>query len=146
MNVDLRGAEREITEMEKCCGCCVCPWRRARNFESSKQYRQGFANRGKADAGASKKAGKSRGDVELGAVSRPANGDFIKRVTNDAREDEMNENIGAAADVLGELRQQALDMGAEIERQDQTLDRLANKADSNSLRIREANSRATRLL
>ena len=28
INVDMREAERNLTGLEKCCGLCVCPWRR----------------------------------------------------------------------------------------------------------------------
>ena len=29
INVDMREAERNLTGLEKCCGLCVCPWRRS---------------------------------------------------------------------------------------------------------------------
>ena len=28
INVDMREAERNLTGLEKCCGLCVCPWKR----------------------------------------------------------------------------------------------------------------------
>ena len=28
INVDMKEAERNLTGLEKCCGLCVCPWRR----------------------------------------------------------------------------------------------------------------------
>lgn len=29
INVDMKEAERNLTGLEKCCGLCVCPWRRS---------------------------------------------------------------------------------------------------------------------
>ena len=28
INVDMKEAERNLSSLEKCCGLCVCPWRR----------------------------------------------------------------------------------------------------------------------
>jgi len=29
INVDMKEAERNLTGLEKCCGLCVCPWKRS---------------------------------------------------------------------------------------------------------------------
>lgn len=46
------------------------------------------------------------------------------RITNDAREDEMEQNIGEVAGMIGNLRNMAVDMGNEIESQNRQLDRI----------------------
>lgn len=49
------------------------------------------------------------------------------RITNDAREDEMEQNIGEVAGMVGNLRNMAVDMGNEIESQNRQLDRINMK-------------------
>ncbi|CAH3177388.1 unnamed protein product [Porites evermanni] len=42
INVDMKEAERNLTGLEKCCGLCVCPWRRRKNFEKTENYKRAF--------------------------------------------------------------------------------------------------------
>ncbi|KAK2500789.1 hypothetical protein MC885_012469, partial [Smutsia gigantea] len=94
-------------------------------------------------------------------------------VTNDARENEMDENLEQVSGIIGNLRHMALDMGNEIDTQNRQIDRIMEKgkpfilghiyykgkdicsykiepkvrqADSNKTRIDEANQRATKML
>ncbi|KAB1262657.1 synaptosomal-associated protein 25 isoform 5-T5 [Lycaon pictus] len=68
------------------------------------------------------------------------------KVTNDARENEMDENLEQVSGIIGNLRHMALDMGNEIDTQNRQIDRIMEKADSNKTRIDEANQRATKML
>lgn len=52
---------------------------------------------------------------------------FINRITNDAREDEMEENMGQVNTMIGNLRNMALDMGSELENQNRQVDRINRK-------------------
>lgn len=52
---------------------------------------------------------------------------FFCRITNDAREDEMEENLGQVSGMLGNLRNMAVDMGNEIGSQNRQLDRINQK-------------------
>ena len=45
-------------------------------------------------------------------------------MTNDAREDEMEENLVAVSGMLGNLRNMAIDMNSEITGQNKQLDRI----------------------
>ncbi|ELW72734.1 Synaptosomal-associated protein 23 [Tupaia chinensis] len=110
INKDMREAEKTLTELQ-CCGLCVCPCNRTKNFES-------------------------------GAAS----GGYIKRITNDAREDEKEENLTQVGSILGNLKNMALDMGNEIEAQNRQIDRITEKADTNKDRIDIANARAKKLI
>ena len=56
-----------------------------------------------------------------------ASGGYIKRITNDAREDEMEENLTQVGDILGNLKNMALDMGNEIEAQNRQIERITEK-------------------
>ena len=49
------------------------------------------------------------------------------RITNDAREDEMEQNMGEVGNMIGNLRNMAVDMGNEIESQNKQLDRINDK-------------------
>ncbi|KAL7991298.1 hypothetical protein Chor_015554 [Crotalus horridus] len=73
-------------------------------------------------------------------------GGFIRKVTNDAREGEMDENLEQVGGIIGNLRHMALDMGNEIDTQNRQMDRIMEKAVSNKNRIDEANQRATKML
>uniref|UniRef100_A0A3Q2QM51 Synaptosomal-associated protein 25 n=1 Tax=Fundulus heteroclitus TaxID=8078 RepID=A0A3Q2QM51_FUNHE len=68
------------------------------------------------------------------------------RVTDDARENEMDENLEQVGGIIGNLRHMALDMGQEIDTQNRQIERIMEKADSNKTRIDEANQRATKML
>ncbi|XP_009995349.1 PREDICTED: synaptosomal-associated protein 23 isoform X2 [Chaetura pelagica] len=95
INKDMREAEKTLTELNKCCGLCVCP---------------------------------------------------CNRITNDAREDEMDENLAQVGNILGNLKNMALDMGNEIDSQNKQIDRINLKADTNRERIEQANIRAKKLI
>lgn len=49
------------------------------------------------------------------------------RITNDAREDEMDDNLGAVSDIIGNLKNMAVDMGNEIDTQNNQIDRTNQK-------------------
>lgn len=48
----------------------------------------------------------------------------MNRITNDAREDEMDENLAQVGNILGNLKNMALDMGNEIDAQNKQIDRI----------------------
>lgn len=68
------------------------------------------------------------------------------RITNDAREDEMEENLDQVGSIIGNLKNMAMDMGSEIDKQNKHIDRITDKADMNKARIDEANQRANKLI
>ena len=49
------------------------------------------------------------------------------RITRDAREDEMENNIGEVSGMIGNLRNMAVDMGNEIGSQNRAVDRINQK-------------------
>lgn len=60
---------------------------------------------------------------------------FVPRITNDAREDEMEENMGQVNTMIGNLRNMALDMGSELENQNRQIDRINRKVRSASVTL-----------
>lgn len=139
INVDMREAEKNLTGMEKCCGICVCPCNKSKDF--------------KEDAGTWKSS--EDGKVVSGQPARvvderngggPMATSYIAKITKDAREDEMEDNMGQVSTMIGNLRNMAIDMGSEIGSQNNQLDRINQKAESNKNRIQGANERANKLL
>ncbi|XP_037606332.1 synaptosomal-associated protein 25-A isoform X2 [Sebastes umbrosus] len=135
INQDMKEAEKNLKDLGKCCGLFICPCH-------------------KMKSGASKAWGNNQDGV---VASQPArvvdereqmaiSGGFIRRVTDDARENEMDENLEQVGGIIGNLRHMALDMGNEIDTQNRQIDRIMEKADSNKTRIDEANQRATKML
>ena len=52
---------------------------------------------------------------------------YIYRITNDAREDEMEDNLEAVGSIIGNLKNMAVDMGNEIDQQNKHIDNITSK-------------------
>ncbi|XP_043837617.1 synaptosomal-associated protein 23 [Dromiciops gliroides] len=148
INKDMREAEKTLTELNKCCGLCVCPWNRSTNFESGKAYKTTWTEGGDNSPGnvVSKQPGRMTNGQPQQTAAGGASGGYIKRITNDAREDEMEENLCQVGSILGNLKTMAIDMGNEIDSQNKQIDRITEKADTNKDRIDNANARAKKLI
>ena len=55
---------------------------------------------------------------------------ILLRFTDDAREDEMEDNMQVVGSVLGNLKNMAADMGGEIDRQNKQLDKIDVKVNT----------------
>ncbi|XP_045105696.1 synaptosomal-associated protein 25-like isoform X8 [Portunus trituberculatus] len=137
INADMKEAEKNLTGMEKCCGLCVLPCNKSSQFKEDES-----TWKGKEDGVVSSQPQRVMDDRNgLGP-----SGGYIGRITNDAREDEMEENMGQVNTMIGNLRNMAIDMGSEIENQNRQIGRITRKADSNTTRVNMANERAGSLL
>ncbi|KAJ1108850.1 hypothetical protein NDU88_006220 [Pleurodeles waltl] len=140
INQDMKEAEKNLTDMAKCCGLCVCPCDKLKKIKSSEAYKAVW--------------GKSQDGVVSAQPSRVADereqmmmsGGYIRRVTNDAREDEMEENLNQVGSILGNLKNMALDVGNEIDIQNKQMDKIMEKVIVNEDRIQEANTKAKKIL
>ncbi|KAM6969353.1 synaptosome associated protein 23.1 [Tautogolabrus adspersus] len=153
INQDMRQAEKNLTDLSKCCGLCVCPCDRVSSIEHDSRYKRTWGIRGgdgEVDSNGSKIVSRQPSAVRNGqpaqANASASSGPYIKRITNDAREDEMEENLDHVGSILGNLKSMALDMGNEIDNQNKQIDNITSKADMNKVRIDEANQRANKLL
>uniref|UniRef100_A0A8C8Z6W8 Synaptosomal-associated protein n=1 Tax=Prolemur simus TaxID=1328070 RepID=A0A8C8Z6W8_PROSS len=148
INKDMREAEKTLTELNKSGGLCVCPCNRRKNFESGKVCKTTWGDGG--DNSPSNIISKQPGRVADGQPQQPttgaASGGYIKRIMNDAREDEMEENLTQVGGILGNLKNMALDIGTEIEAQNRKVERITEKADTNKDPIDIANARAKKLI
>ncbi|KAB5562669.1 hypothetical protein PDJAM_G00021860 [Pangasius djambal] len=134
INKDMKEAEKNLTDLGNLCGLCPCPCNKL------KERGQNWGNN--QDGVVSSQPARVVDEREQMAIS----GGFIRRVTNDARENEMDENLEQVGSIIGNLRHMALDMGNEIDTQNRQIDRIMEMADSNKTRIDEANQRATKML
>ncbi|XP_062587262.1 synaptosomal-associated protein 25-like isoform X7 [Saccostrea cucullata] len=139
INQDMRDAEKNLEGLEKCCGLCVLPWKRAKNFEKGGDYDKTWK------ASEDGKVNTNGPRVIVGETAGPQ-GPIITRITNDAREDEMEENLTQVSGMLGNLRNMAIDMGSEIESQNRQIDRINNKGGCLNDRVDAANKRANKIL
>uniref|UniRef100_A0A3B3S141 Multifunctional fusion protein n=1 Tax=Paramormyrops kingsleyae TaxID=1676925 RepID=A0A3B3S141_9TELE len=135
INKDMKEAEKNLTDLGKFCGLCTCPCNKLKGGGA-----KAWGNN--QDGVVASQPARVVDEREQMAIS----GGFIRRVTDDARENEMDENLEQVGGIIGNLRHMALDMGNEIDTQNRQIDRIMEKADSNKTRIDEANQRATKML
>ncbi|KAG9336098.1 hypothetical protein JZ751_002445 [Albula glossodonta] len=170
INKDMKEAEKNLTDLGKFCGLCSCPCNNSNlcfsptipaphlpttplpptfgthchaslhRLKGSDAYKKAWGNN--QDGVVASQPARVVDEREQMAIS----GGFIRRVTDDARENEMDENLEQVGGIIGNLRHMALDMGNEIDTQNRQIDRIMEKADSNKTRIDEANQRATKML
>ncbi|KAA0194527.1 Synaptosomal-associated protein 23 [Fasciolopsis buskii] len=142
---DMRVAEGQLEELEKCCGLCVLPWKKSKRTNTNAAFKSTPA-RGETRGPAATTVQQPRVNANSGQPVIPGQTNYITRITNDAREDEMEENLTQVAAMVGELHTMAGDMGQEIRTHNQLLDRIDRKADANQITINEAQVRAERIV
>ncbi|AWO99465.1 Synaptosomal-associated protein [Scophthalmus maximus] len=142
INSDMREAEKNLTDLGKCCGLCSCDKLKA--FEESGAYKAVWGGASGQDGVVSNQPPSSRVVDEREQMIM--SGGYIRRVTDDAREDEMEENLAHVGSIVGNLKSMALDMGNEINSQNDQIDRIEGKAILNVSRIDAANQKANNLM
>ncbi|KAL0972834.1 hypothetical protein UPYG_G00195330 [Umbra pygmaea] len=136
---DMKEAESNLTDLGKCCGLCSCD--KLKDFEKSGAYKKVWGN--SQDGVVS---GQPPSRVVDDREQMNMSGGFIRRITNDAREDEMEENLGHVSSILGNLKSMALDVGNEIDTQNVQIDGIQRKIIQNDDRITAANRKANILI
>ncbi|XP_072247991.1 synaptosomal-associated protein 25 isoform X1 [Leuresthes tenuis] len=142
INSDMREAEKNLTDLGRCCGLCSCEKLKA--FEESGAYKAVWGGASSQDGVVSNQPPSSRVVDEREQMIM--SGGYIHRVTDDAREDEMEENLTQVGSMLGNLKSMALDIGNELESQSDLIGRIRNKAELNVTRIDAANQKANNLM
>jgi len=140
INIGIRDAETHIEDMEKCCGLCILPWKRFRKFETTAVYKEGYEEKKGKGKGKEKTAQNS-----LGGGGAVASGPYVQRVMDDAREDEMEENLDDVGRGIAMLKDMALDMGTTIDEHNDRIGRITDKAESNEVRMARAQNRMDKL-
>ncbi|CAK5023609.1 unnamed protein product [Meloidogyne enterolobii] len=126
INQDMKEAEEHLKGMEKCCG---------NDFEKNSEY----AKTWKKDDDGGVISDQPR--ITVGDAGMGPQGGYITRITNDAREDEMDENIQQVSTMVGNLH-----MSTEVSNQNRQLSRIQEKALSNESRVDSANKRTSKLI
>jgi len=144
MNAEMKEAEKHLTGMEKWCGLCICPWNRRSKVRDIDGKWESNNKSGGAVKG--QPATKSSGGNVPDGGSSGGNQQYVRRINDDAREDEMEDNMQAVGGILGNLKNMATDMGAEIEKQNSQLDRINDKGGNVGVRIDSANKRTEKIL
>merc|ERR1712173_157598 len=101
INADMKEAEKHITQMEKWCGLCLMPWNRRKKIKDVDDSKWETSKDGTVVS--------RQPPTETNTNSGP----YIQRITNDGREDEMEDNMQQVGSVLGNLKNMAQDMGQE---------------------------------
>ncbi|XP_013888747.1 synaptosomal-associated protein 25 [Austrofundulus limnaeus] len=138
----MKEAEKNLTDLGKCCGLCTCEKLKA--FEDSGAYKAVWGGASSRDGVVSNQPPSSR--VVDEREQMVMSGGYIRRLTNDAREDEMEENLAHVGSIVGNLKSMALDIGNELESQNDQIDRIQEKANLNVSRINAANQKANSLM
>jgi len=132
INVDMKEAEKNLKGMGS-------PFAGLFGGKKDKDKKKAPKEDGASGGGPDPRAGVSDAGI-------PTYGGFVAKYSNDAREDEMEENLGDVSSMVANLRHMALDMGSEIGNQNAQLDRINLMADDNVGRIGAANEKAQKLL
>lgn len=134
-------AEKNLTNLQKCCGLCVLPWQRVRS--SHQPFNNGSTT---ASSETSSPVTTSEPKLRMSGEQGIPNGGYITRITEDDREVEMDDNLQLVGSYLGNLKNMALDMGDTIHNQNKQIDRIGDKAEAGSQRIESANKRTQDLI
>ncbi|CAF4376407.1 unnamed protein product [Rotaria socialis] len=133
-------AERNLTNLQKCCGLCVLPWQRVRQT-----YRP-HTNSSTAFSSETSSPTTAEPKLRMANDEGMPQGGYITRITNDDRETEMDDNLQLVSSYLGNLKNMALDMGETIEGQNKVIDRIAEKSEVGIVRVDAANKRTKDLI
>ena len=86
VNVDLKQTDRNLSRLEACCGCCSCPCG-PRSAQNTRTYKKAYGKKARHMEDVVSEQPRS------GGGGGQPQGPFIKRVTDDQREDEMEDNL-----------------------------------------------------
>uniref|UniRef100_A0A3P9NJC1 Synaptosomal-associated protein n=1 Tax=Poecilia reticulata TaxID=8081 RepID=A0A3P9NJC1_POERE len=138
----MKEAEKNLTDLGKCCGLCSCE--KPKTFEESRAYKAVWGGASNQDGVIANQPPTSR--VVDQREQMMMSGGHIRRVTDDAREDEMEENLAHVGSIVGNLKSMALDISNELESQKDQIDRIQEAANLNVSRIDAANQKANNLM
>merc|ERR1719400_2297016 len=133
---DMQIAEKALKGMELFCGIFPKFWKKSNDFKEDDAIWKNGEDGGAGGGGPPPQGGPAMGPT----------GGYVAKITNDDREEEMEENMQQVSTMIGNLRNMATDMGTEVENQNRQLDRINMKGASNESRVKMANDRAGKLM
>ncbi|TGZ54887.1 hypothetical protein CRM22_010537 [Opisthorchis felineus] len=145
---DVNEADRNLQDLEKCCGLCVCPWKRFNKPRAKTYYDENHrpTPTQRPQSGLPNAPRQQSYGVTVDQPAVPGQGQYIQRILGDAREDEMEVNLQKTGQIVGQLHVMATEMNQEIRGHNEILERIDKKADANKIRIEAAQGRAEHIL
>jgi synaptosomal-associated protein 25 len=144
----LNEADKNLDDLEKCCGLCVPAWKKSKKPRTNGAFKQRPLQT-EVNQPTSRAAVVPSSHGRMGAQQNecPPIGErqYITRITNDAREDEMEQNLHQVEGMVGDLHTMATDMNQEIRTHNEILDRIEKKTDANQAQLNAAQKRAERI-
>ena len=142
-------SEKNLDEMNKCCGLFTLPWKRWKKFDRTAAYKDAFdekrvAKREKAAAQEAEKAAAAHQPSK--GVMQAQQGPYVQRVMNDTREDEMEDNLKIVGAGVEMLKGMALDFGTTIDKQNAQIDNITAKGEANEIGLAQNQHRMDRML
>ncbi|XP_029140882.1 synaptosomal-associated protein 25-like [Protobothrops mucrosquamatus] len=134
---DMKEAEKNLSDMAKCCGLFVCPCAKLKNMKAMEAS--------KAASGNSQDVVSQQPIMMTAGTQMMMSGPFIQRPTDDV-EDEIEQNLTQVDSMLSNLRSMAVDMSNEIDVQSKQVENIKEKAVANVISINEANNQTTKML
>ncbi|CAF1111041.1 unnamed protein product [Adineta steineri] len=133
-------AERNLNNLEKCCGLCVLPWKRVRRTHRP------FTNSSTTISSDTSSPKTTEPKLRMaGEEGMPSKG-YITRITNDDREEEMDDNLQLVGSFIGNLKNMALDMGDTITKQSDQIKVISMKAEAGTEQVEDGIKRTNKLL
>ncbi|CAH8429072.1 unnamed protein product [Schistosoma turkestanicum] len=146
---DIHEAQRDLDEIDKCCGLCVLPWKRVKPDTKSSKYpsgTNGYSTGANYQVNSYQPQSGFRQQQQQQLPQQQKTGPFITRITNDDREDEMEQNLQQVSGMVSQLHSMATDMNQEITTHNQILDRIDRKAEYNQTELMFAQKKADKIL
>ena len=143
-NIDknLETADKQLSLLERwCCGCCA--GKKPKPIRMSET-----SGPSQKQPTSSEKMGKGSATADPVSSAHASGNERVKmaRIMNDAREDEMEDNLDAVSDILGDLKKQAGQMSETLEVQNEQISRITNTTDTNVAHLKQVNKRTENLL
>uniref|UniRef100_A0A8C2G3B0 Synaptosomal-associated protein n=1 Tax=Cyprinus carpio TaxID=7962 RepID=A0A8C2G3B0_CYPCA len=124
---DMKQARKNLNELSKCCGLCLCPCNRLKSPKSDWRKKQRKKAKESKQKVVSIQPTAVRNGQAVSAGSAAPTGPYIKRITNDDREDKMEENLSHVVNHVEILKNMALELSNKIEDQIQIIDHVNNE-------------------
>ncbi|XP_067224632.1 synaptosomal-associated protein 23-like isoform X2 [Chanodichthys erythropterus] len=124
---DMKKARKNLNELSKWCGLCLWPSNRLKSTKTDRRYKQSKKPKESKQNVVSSQQPAILNAQAVSAGSAAPSGPYIKRITNDEREDEMEKNLEEVGKNIDTLKNMALELGGKISQQNQDLDDMSKK-------------------
>ncbi|KAI7804195.1 synaptosomal-associated protein 23 [Triplophysa rosa] len=138
---NVKTAERNLNEMSKCCGWCLL-----KSIENDQRCIKVWGTEERDGGVVSSQVTAVRNIRGVTVQSTASSGTYIKRITNDAQEKELEENLEQVGSIIGNLKNMAIDINNELDKQNKTIDRITDKVEITTDHVEAATKKAKHLI